>query len=101
MRGWTLVAIVAVQTFAMRWIGSSSSGWLAKSPTGLRVIGYVAPAVLGGLVALATFTSGDAVVVDARALGVAVAAVAIAARAPILVVVGLAVTVTALLRAVT
>ena len=101
MRGWILVVIVAMQTYAMRWIGTSSSGWLAKSPTGMQVVGYVAPAVLGGLVALATFTSGDAVVLDARASGVAVAAIAIAARAPILVVVGLAVAVTALLRAVT
>lgn len=100
MRGWTLVALVAVQTYALRWIGTSSAGWLGRVPIGERVVGYVAPAVLGGLVALATFTSDDALVLDARTAGVAVAALAALLRAPIILVVGLAVLVSAVVRAV-
>ena len=67
MRGWSLVMLVAAQTFALRWIGTSSAGWLGRVPAGDRIVAYVAPAVLGGLVALATFSSDGALVLDARA----------------------------------
>jgi hypothetical protein len=100
LRGWALVALVAVQTYALRWIGTSSAGWLGRAPAGERLVRYVAPAVLGGLVALATFTSDGALVLDARAAGVTVAAVAALLRAPIIVVVGLAVLVTAVVRSI-
>lgn len=99
MTGWLLVGVVAAQTFALRLVGTSSAEWMRRSPTGLRVVEYVAPAVLGGLVALATFGSEGELVLDARAAGVAAAAIAVLLRAPILVVVGLAVGVTAGLRA--
>jgi hypothetical protein len=100
MRGWSLVMLLAAQTFALRWIGTSSAGWLGRAPAGERIVAYVAPAVLGGLVALATFSSDGALILDARAAGVTVAAVAALLRAPIILVVGLAVVVSAVLRAV-
>ena len=50
----------------------------------------LAPALLAALVATAALTSGQRLVVDARAVGVVVAAIAIWRRAPVLLVVVLA-----------
>ena len=59
----------------------------------------VTVALLGALVAVQAFTTGDAVVLDARAAALAAAAVALALRAPFVVVVVLAAVVAAGLRA--
>jgi len=64
-----------------------------------RVIELLAPALLGALVAVQTFGNGQALAVDERVLGVAVAAIAIWRKAPLLVVVILATVTTALARA--
>jgi branched-subunit amino acid transport protein len=63
------------------------------------VIELLAPALLGALVAVQTFGNGQALAVDERVLGVAVAAIAIWRKAPLLVVVILATITTALARA--
>jgi hypothetical protein len=56
------------------------------------------PALFAGIVVLTTVVDGTALVVDARLVGVAVAVVAVLRRAPFVVVVGLAMVVTAGLR---
>jgi hypothetical protein len=63
------------------------------------VIELLAPALLGALVAVQTFGNGQALAVDERVLGVAVAAIAIWRKAPLLLVVILATITTALARA--
>jgi hypothetical protein len=59
------------------------------------VIELLAPALLGALVAVQTFGNGQALAVDERVFGVAVAAIAIWRKAPLLVVVILATVTTA------
>ncbi len=56
------------------------------------------PALFSGIVVLMTVVDGTELVVDARLVGVAVAVVAVLRRAPFVVVVGLAMIVTAGLR---
>jgi len=63
-----------------------------------RVVALLAPALLAALVATTAFGSGSRLVLDARAVGLAVAAIAIALRAPILVVVIAAAAAAALVR---
>ncbi len=63
------------------------------------MIELLAPALLGALVAVQTFGNGQALAVDERVLGVAVAAIAIWRKAPLLLVVILATVTTALARA--
>jgi hypothetical protein len=57
------------------------------------------PALLTALVVTQTFDEDGRMVVDEKAIGVAVAAVALALRAPVLLAVTLAVVATALARA--
>jgi uncharacterized membrane protein len=63
-----------------------------------RVAGLLPVALLAALVAVQTFASGQALVLDARAAGLAVAILALIARAPFLVVVIAAAVTAALLR---
>lgn len=65
-----------------------------------RVSGLLPVALLAALVAVQTFATGQTLVVDARAAGLAVAVVALLLRAPFLVVVLAAAVTAAVLRAV-
>ena len=96
---WVAILAAAALCFATKLAGHHlPAHWLAE-PRVARVAGLVTVALLAALVAVQTFTRGDAVVVDARLAAVAVAAVALALRAPFVVVVVLAAVVAALLRA--
>jgi hypothetical protein len=68
-------------------------------PRAIGVIALLAPALLSALVITETFGGDRHLVLDERAIGVAVAAAALALRAPVLVAVGLAAVATALVRA--
>jgi CP family cyanate transporter-like MFS transporter len=74
-------------------VGVPIGPWLA-----VRVGADRAIVLLSALVAVQTFSTGSALVLDARAAGLAVAGVAVWRRAPFLVVVGLAALTTALVR---
>ena len=63
------------------------------------MIALLTPCLFAALVVTQTFADGRALVVDARAGGLAVACVAVVARAPVLAVVVAAAAATALLRA--
>jgi branched-subunit amino acid transport protein len=63
------------------------------------VIALLAPALLAALVVTQTFGEDGRLVLDQKAIGVAVAAVALALRAPVLLAVAIAVVATALARA--
>lgn len=95
----TALVLLAVGTFVMKAVGPVLAagrelpGWLA------RTAALMPAALLAALVAVQTFTSGSALVLDARALGVAAAAVAVALRAPFALVVVIGAAVTAAVRA--
>lgn len=99
-RIWLVVALVGAGTIAIKSLGPVLIGGrpLPARVTGL--VGLLAPALLGALVAVQTFGSGQALTVDARLIGVAAAGVALWRKAPMLVVVIVAAAATALARAI-
>jgi uncharacterized membrane protein len=98
---WVTVVVLALATAAIRAAGPVLVGGRDVHPRLFGVIALLAPALLAALVMTETFGRPDgSLEVDERAAGVAAAGAAIAVRAPILVVIGIAVAVTALLRAV-
>jgi branched-subunit amino acid transport protein len=96
---WLVVGLVGAGTIAIKAIGPALLGGRPLPERLSSVIELLAPALLGALVAVQTFGNGQALAVDERVLGVAVAAIAIWRKAPLLVVVILATITTALARA--
>ena len=96
---WWTVAIVGVATIAIKGAGPVLLGGRPLPERLGSVIGLLAPALLAALVAINTFGGDRALVLDERVLGVGAAAIAIWLKAPPLVVVVVAATVTALARA--
>ena len=96
--GWITVIAMATATMAIKAAGPLLLGGrpLPERPAG--VIGLLAPALLAALVATSTLASGQALAVDARAIGLAAAGLALAFRAPTLLVVLIAAVTTALAR---
>lgn len=97
---WLVVAVLGAATIAIKASGPVLLG-AGELPAPLaRVVDVLAPAVLAALVATQAFASGERLVLDERAVGLAAAAVCVALRAPILATVIVAAATTALLRAV-
>lgn len=96
--GWLVVTVVGVATIGIKAAGPVLLGGRELPPRALGVIGLLAPALLAALVATLTFASGNALAVDARAMGVAAGGAAILLRAPVLVVVVVAAAVAAVAR---
>ena len=96
---WLVVGLVGAGTVAIKAIGPVLLGGRPLPERLSSVIELLAPALLGALVAVQTFGNGQALAVDERVLGVAVAAIAIWRKAPLLLVVILATITTALARA--
>jgi branched chain amino acid efflux pump len=95
---WIIVLAVGIGTMAIKAAGPVLLGGRPLPGPVQRVVALLAPALLAALVATAAFGSGNALVVDARAVGLGVAAVAVALRAPILAVVVAAAASAALVR---
>ena len=95
---WVIVLAVGLGTIAIKATGPVLLGGRPLPPSVQRVVALLAPALLAALVATTAFGSGQALAIDARAAGLAVAAVAIALRAPVLLVVVLAAAVAAVIR---
>lgn len=96
---WITIGVVAVVSAALKAAGPALLGGRPLPPGAQAVVALLAPALLTSIVVVQTFTSGEELVLDARAPGVAVAAGAVVLRASPLVAVAAAVVVTALLRA--
>ena len=96
---WLVVGLVGAGTIAIKAIGPVLLGGRPLPERLSSVIELLAPALLGALVAVQTFGNGQALAVDERVLGVAVAAIAIWRKAPLLLVVILSTITTALARA--
>ncbi|GIH69533.1 AzlD domain-containing protein [Sphaerimonospora thailandensis] len=101
MTVWIAVAVTALGCYLVKLLGLSVPAGLLDRPFVRRMAALVPVAMLAALTAIQTFGSGQALVVDARAAGLAAAAVALLLRAPFLVVVAVAVAVTAAVRALT
>jgi branched-subunit amino acid transport protein len=95
---WPLVLIASAGCFALKLAGHSVPQTVLGRPRVRRVAALLPVALLAALVAVQTLSSGQALVIEARLAGVAVAAVALVLRAPFLVVVMVAGVVAAGLR---
>lgn len=95
---WVAVVAASAISFATKLSGYTiPSSWL-EHPKVSRVSALLPAALLASLVVLQTFSSGQRLVIDARAAGLLVAIAALVARLPFIVVVVLAAVTAALLR---
>lgn len=95
---WLAIGLGAAGCYLLKLVGLSVPDRALDHPTVSRTAELVPVALLAALVAVQVLGEGDALRVDARLAGVAVAAVALLLRAPFLVVVALAAVTAALLR---
>jgi len=98
--GWLAVLLVGGATIAIKASGPLLLGGRQLPERLLGVVSLLAPALVAALVATLTLGTGRALVIDARAAGVAAGAVALWLRAPTIVVVAVAALVTVGARAV-
>jgi hypothetical protein len=96
---WIAIAATAVGCYAVKLAGLLVPAGVLERPVVRRLAALLPVALLAALTAQQTFSDGQALVVDARAAGLAAAAVALILRAPFLIVVAAAVAVTAGVRA--
>ncbi|MGW4168302.1 AzlD domain-containing protein [Streptomyces chartreusis] len=99
MNTWIAIGATVVGCYAVKLIGLLVPAGALEKPVVRRLAALLPVALLAALTAQQTFGDGQALVLDARAAGVAAAAVALVLRAPFLLVVGVAVVVTAGVRA--
>jgi uncharacterized membrane protein len=95
---WLTIVLVAAASATLKAAGPLLLGDRRLGPRATAVIALLAPALLTALVLVDTVTAGRRLVVDARLAGVAAAGVALLLRAPVLLVLAVAVATTALLR---
>lgn len=95
---WVVVLVVGLSTIALKAAGPVLAGGRELPPGSARVVNLLAPALLAALVATQAFGADEALVVDERGAGLAVAGVAILLRAPLLGVVVAAAATAATLR---
>ena len=95
---WAAVLAGAAGCYLLKLAGMSVPPSVLERPLVRRVAGLIPVALLSALVAVQVFSSGQRLVLDERAAGLAAAAVLLVLRAPFLVVVVGAAAVAALLR---
>jgi branched-subunit amino acid transport protein len=95
---WLVVSMVGAATIVIKAIGPTLLGGRALPPRVASLISLLAPALLAALVAINTVTSGRSLLLDERLLGVAAAGIAVWRKVPVLVVVVIAASVTAVAR---
>ncbi|MEU0473437.1 AzlD domain-containing protein [Streptomyces olivaceus] len=100
MNAWIAIAATAVGCYAVKLAGLLVPAGALERPLVRRLAALLPVALLAALTAQQTFADGRALVLDARAAGVAAAAVALLLRATFLLVVAAAVVFTAGVRAV-
>ena len=95
---WTLIILLAVGAYAFKVTGLIILGGRSLPPVFERCLGLIPAAIITALVMKDTFTVGQDLALDARALGIAVAVIAAWRRVPLIVVIVLGAAVTALVR---
>ncbi len=96
---WVTIVAVALASAVIKAAGPVLVGGRELPPRATAIVALLAPALLAALVVTETFGEDRHLVLDERALGVAVAGVALALRVPVLGAVALAAATTALVRA--
>ena len=96
---WVAVILAALGGYLLKLAGVSLPESVLNTPSVQRVAGYLPVAMLSALVAVELFDGGGIYAVDWRTLvGVAAGVVALLLKRGLLVVFGVAIAVTALLR---
>ncbi len=95
---WVAILVTAAGCYALKLTGLSVPQQVLAHPVAARVAALIPVALLGALVAVQVLADGQALVVDARVAGLAVAVLLLVVRAPFLVVVVGAAAAAALLR---
>jgi len=93
---WTLIILLTLGAYAFKVTGLVFLGGRSLPPIFERCLALIPAAVVTALVMKDTFTQGQELVLDARALGIAVAVIAAWRKAPLIVVIVLGAAVTAL-----
>lgn len=96
---WIAIGATAVGCYLVKLVGLLVPADTLERPLAQRLTTLLPVALLAALTAQQTFSTGQSLVLDARIAGVGAAALALLLRAPFLVVVGVAVAVTAGVRA--
>ena len=95
---WTLIILLTIGAYAFKVTGLVILGGRTLPPIFERCLALIPAAVVTALVMKDTFTQGQELVLDARALGLGVAVIAAWRKAPLIVVIVLGAAVTALVR---
>ena len=95
---WTLIILLTIGAYVFKVTGLVILGGRTLPPIFERCLALIPAAVVTALVMKDTFTQGQELVLDARALGIAVAVIAAWRKAPLIVVIVLGAAVTALVR---
>lgn len=95
---WAAILLTAVGCYLLKLAGLSVPDRVLDRPFVRRLADLIPVALLGALVAVEAFSSGQSLTLDARLFGVGAGAVALLLRAPFLVVVAVAAVTTALIR---
>jgi len=95
---WIVVAAVGVVTVLCKAAGPVLLGGRKLTGRTLAVVQLIGPVLLVAFLVTQTFSSGRAVVVDARLAGLAAAFAALALRAPLIVAMVVAAAATVLVR---
>ena len=83
---WAAVIAASVGCYLLKLAGLSVPASWVEQPWVARIVDFVPAALLAALVAVQVATAGNALVLDGRLVGLAVAALALALRAPFIVV---------------
>jgi uncharacterized membrane protein len=95
---WTAILLGSLGCYVLKFAGLSVPEAVLQDERVQEVAALLPVALLAALVAIQTFSSGNALTLDARAAGLGVALIAVLVRLPFLAVVALATATTALLR---
>lgn len=98
---WVFVLVLATTAYGFKVLGLVIVGDRRLLPVIDRCLGFIPAALVAALVVKDTFSVGQQLVLDARALGVGAAVLAAWRKAPLIVVIALGAAVTAAARAVT
>jgi hypothetical protein len=96
---WVTIALLTIGTVAIKSVGPVALGGRELPDRVAGVVALLAPSLLAALVIVDTLGAGQSFAVDERLAGLAVAGGALAAKLPLVVVLLVAVVVTAGLRA--
>ncbi|CAM5601707.1 MULTISPECIES: AzlD domain-containing protein [Streptomyces] len=99
MNVWIAIGVTAVGCYLVKYLGLLVPAGALERPLVQRLAALLPVALLAALTAQETFSDGHHLLLDARVAGVGAAVVALLLRAPFLLVVAVAVAVTAGVRA--